>query len=174
MKEEWQEYLTKAKEWHAQLETRERQMVNAGGAALIFAIIYFGIWSPFLSRVNHLRETITSDQKTLVWMQDADKKIKALAAEGGGATSQNNTPVAVLASLQSLVEQAGMKEAVTALKQTSNDAIDLQFKNVSFDQLVKLMMNVLKENHVTISQFNAVQAASSGMVSAQVSFSLSS
>src|SRR6266478_6227892 len=103
------EYWLKFKEWHAQLELRERRMVNIGGAALIFAIFYFGIWSPFLGRVDGLRKTIGSEQKTLAWMKEADQKIKQLSGESGGA-KQKPTPVAMLTLLQTQVNQAGLKD----------------------------------------------------------------
>ncbi len=161
------EYWLKLKEWYAQLETRERRAVNIGGTALALAIFYFGIWSPFLARVDGLRDTIVNEQKTLAWMQDADQKIKQLASENSG-DRQALTPVTLLALLQTQINQAGMKDALTQMKQAANDSIQLQFKNVSFDQLIKLLIAVIKANHVTISQFSATGEATPGKVSADV------
>ena len=172
MKDNLKEYWVKFKEWHAQLEQRERRMVNVGGAALGFAIFYFGIWSPFLGRVNHLRTTISSEQKTLAWMKDADQKIKQLASESSSAR-QSATPVTMLSLLQDKVNEAGMKDALTQLKQAANDSIQLQFKNVSFDQLIKLLISVMKSNHVTITQFNATAESTPGIVNADVMLALS-
>jgi len=165
------EYWLKFKEWHAQLETRERRVVNVGGTALVLAIFYFGIWSPFLSRVDGLRDTIVNEQKTLAWMQDADQKIKLLASENSG-DKQAMTPVTLLALLQAQINQAGMKDALKQMKQAANDSIQLQFKNVSFDQLVKLLIAVIKANHVTINQFSATAESTPGKVSADVMLAL--
>lgn len=165
------EYWVKLKEWHAQLEQRERRMVNVGGAALAFAIFYVGIWSPFLGRVDGLRTTISGEQKTLAWMKDAQEKIKQLSAENSGG-QQASTPVEMLALLQERVDQAGMKDAMKQMKQTGNDAIQLQFKNVSFDQLIKLLIGVMKSSRVTITQFNIVAESTPGMVNADVMLSL--
>ena len=165
------EYWIKLKEWHAQLEQRERRMVNIGGAALAFAIFYFGIWSPFLGPVDGLRTTISSEQKTLAWMKDAEQKIKQLSAENSG-DQQALTPVAMLALLQERVDQAGMKDALKQMKQAANDSIQLQFKNVSFDQLIKLLIGVMKSSRVNITQFNVIAESTPGMVNADVMLSL--
>ena len=161
------EYWLKFKEWHAQLELRERRMVNIGGAALIFAIFYFGIWSPFLGRVDSLRKTIGSEQKTLAWMKEADQEIKRLSGESGSA-KQKPTPVAMLALLQTQVNQSGLKDTLTQLKQASNDSIQLQFKKVSFDQLIKLLITVMKSNYVSITQLSVTAEATPGLVNAEI------
>jgi general secretion pathway protein M len=165
------EYWIKFKEWHAALEERERRMVNIGGVLLVLAIFYFGLWSPFLTHVDDLRARIGSEQKTLAWMQDADKKISSFAGATGGAR-QAASPVTMLALLQSKINQAGLKESLHDMKQAANDSIQLQFKKVSFDQLMTLLIAVLKANHVSISQFNAVAEGSPGMVNADITLSL--
>lgn len=165
------EYWIKLKEWHAQLELRERRMVNIGGTALAIAVFYFGIWSPFLGRVNTLRTTISGEQKTLAWMQDAEQKIKQFTSDDK-SSRQSMTPVTLLASLQKSVNDAGMKDALQLMKQTSDDAVQMQFKNVSFDQLIKLLINIMQSSHVTVSQFNAVAEPTPGMVNAEVMLQL--
>ncbi len=140
MKEYWQ----KAKDWYAALEQRERRAVNIGGGALAFAMLYFGIWSPMVSAVDDMRKRIVTDQKTLTWMQEADAKIKQLAATES-TSQQAVTPVQLLTLLQMQINQAGLRDALKEMKQASNDAIQLHFKNVSFDLLIKLLMSVLKK-----------------------------
>lgn len=166
------EYWVKFKEWHTQLEQRERRMVNVGGAALAAAIFYFGIWSPFLGRVDDLRVTIGGQQKTLAWMKNAEQKMTQLAAGNGGG-KQVMSPVALLSLLQERVNQAGMKDALTQMKQAANDSIQMQFKNVSFDQLIKLFISVMQSSHVKVTQFSAIAENMPGMVSADVMLSLS-
>lgn len=165
------EYWNKLKEWHSRLEPREQRMVNIGGTALAAAILYFGIWSPFLTRVDNLRTTIAGEQKTLAWMKDAEDKIKQFSSENN-PDRKNVTPVALLSELQDAVNQAGMKDAMTQMKQASNESVQMEFKNVSFDQLMKLMINVLKTNQVTITQFNANALTTPGMVDAGIIISM--
>jgi general secretion pathway protein M len=161
------EYWHKAKNWYAALEQRERRAVLVGGSSVMFAVLYFGIWSPMVNHVDDMRKRIVTDQKTLTWMREADEKIKQLAATE--TTSQQAvTPVQLLTLLQMQINQAGLRDALKEMKQASNDAIQLHFKNVSFDQLIKLLMSVLKNSHVAISQFAATAETTPGMVNADV------
>jgi type II secretory pathway component PulM len=164
------EYWVKIKDWHTQLEQRERRAVNIGGVAMIFAIFYLGIWSPFLGRVDDLRERITSDQKTLAWMQNADQQLSRQTQSG--ETKQNYSPVGMLAALQTEVQKAKMKDAMTELKQASNDSIQMHFKNVSFDQLMKLLMSVMRSSHATITQLSTTSESTPGMVNADITLTL--
>ena len=165
------EYVQKAKEWYAALEPRERSAVNIGGGAVLFAILYFGIWSPLVNHVDELRKRIVTDQKTLTWMREADEKIKQLSATES-TVQQAVTPVQLLTLLQMQINQAGLRDALKEMKQASNDAIQLHFKNVSFDQLITLLMSVLKNSHVAISQFTATAEATPGMVNADIMLTL--
>lgn len=167
------ENLEKIKKWYAALDQRERRAVNIGGTALALAIFYFGIWSPFLSRVEAMRKRISSDQKTLVFMQQADNKLKQLAGSSSTETTSITTPVAMLAYLQDAIAKAGLKDALKDMKQAANDSIQLSFKNVSFDNLVKMLMNVMKSSHVNVTQFTAVAEKTPGMVNAEVMLQLS-
>lgn len=164
------EYIAKFKEWYAALQPRERKMVNIGSGVVVVAIFYLGIWSSFLNRVDNLRTSMDKDLKTLAIMQGLDKQLQAV--EGGGEARSALTPVALLALLQQQVKQAGIKDALSDLKQDTNDSIQMQFKNVSFDQLMKLLIDVIKNNRVTISQFSAQATATPGLVNASVAISL--
>ncbi len=167
------EYVQKFKVWYASLELREQRAVKVGGTALAIAVFYFGIWSPFLGRVEALRKRIVTDQKTLVWAKQADQRIKELSGAASTASSQVMTPVALLSMLQDQILQSDLKDALKDMKQAANDSIQLQFKNVSFDRLMKMLMSVLQNSSVTITQFSAVAEKTPGMVDANILLGLS-
>tara|TARA_R110000868_G_scaffold229116_7_gene482154 strand:- start:135 stop:641 length:507 start_codon:yes stop_codon:yes gene_type:complete len=165
------EYWIKLKSWHGQLERRERRAVNIGGFALIAIIFYVGIWSPFLGRVDHMRTHMSGEQKTLAWMKSVDQRITQLSGSNG-RVRQNLTPVAMLSLLQDRVRRAGMGDALSEMKQVTNDSIQLRFKAVSFDRLIKLLISVIKDNHVTITQFSAAAQTTPGLVNADFTLGL--
>lgn len=167
------EYIQKFKVWYAALEPREQRAVKVGGIALAIAFFYFGIWSPFLGRVDALRKRIVSDQKTLVWAKQADARIQQLSGAANVASAQVLTPVALLSLLQDQIKRADLQDALKDMKQAANDSIQLQFKNVSFDRLIKMLMSVMQNSTVTITQFSAVAAKTPGMVDANILLGLS-
>lgn len=160
------EYMHKFKNWYSQLEQRERRAVAVGGVVVSFALLYFVIWSPLADKSNALRERIHKQQMMLSWMRDAEHKINALS--GGSLKTDKLTPVELMSVLKKIVDDDGLSESMTQLKQTNNDAITMQFKNVSFDQLMGLLIKVLKKHQVVVSQLHATAVNQPGLVDADV------
>lgn len=171
MKEEWKiklkQYQEKFDTWYSGLAEREKQIVNFGGVAVGLLIIYALIYAPLVNHAATLRNTIQTEQKTLVWMQAADKQIQAM--EGQDKNKANiATPVVMLSVLQKDITAAQLDQNLAQMKQASNDSIQLQFQKVSFDKLMALLIKVMKENKVTLSQFSVTSDATPGVVNADV------
>ena len=163
------EWRIKFKEWWAALAEREKRMVSVGTVVVGCFIFYAVIWGPYLNRVDGMRQRVQSEQKTLLWMKSADKEMRKI--QGQTTTkAQQITPVALLGYLQKLISQKGMDAAMTQLKQSSNDAVELQFQKVEFDKLVTLLMQVVKEQRVVIRQMSATADSTPGLVDAELTF----
>lgn len=162
MKEQW----AKLNDWFTQLEQRERRLVSVGAVAVIFAAIYFLFWSPMTDSVDAMRRQIKGQQKTLAWMKSVDAALKKTAS--GAQQTSVMSPVELLSYLQKAIKRDGLQESLTQLKQSSNNAIHMQFKDVSFDRLMKTLIGVLGRQNVTISQFNAVAVNQPGLVDADM------
>lgn len=167
MKEHW----TTLQEWWGHLAARERQAIRLGGMLLAIFILYQCIWSPLLTHVAFLRKEIDLQQKTLVWMQSADKAIRLLENHKKDKNKQTS-PVMLLSFLQQQINQAGLQSQLSQLNQASNDTIEMHFQKVPFDSLIRLMILITKEQPVSISQFSVVADNVPGMVNADVIFHL--
>lgn len=161
----------KAKEWWSGLALREKQAVALGASILGIFILYQGIWSPYLASVASLRAHLTSQQKTLLWMQAADQAMQKME-EQTKAPSKSMSPVVFLSYLQKRIEAAGLVPALTQLKQASNDSIAVQFKKVEFDKLMALLISVIKEQHVTVTQMQATAESAIGVVNVSMMLKL--
>jgi len=166
------EQIAKLKEWWSTLAEREKKAVALAGSVLVIALFYLLIWSPYLSRVASLRKHLTAQKQTLLWMKKADKEIERL-----GEPSQSNkaatTPIALLAYLQKEITAAGLEGSLSELKQADNEAVELQFGKVNFDRLMKLLLQVAKDQPVVISRMSVKADTAPGLVSARLSFKLS-
>lgn len=166
------ELKAKYKAWWSTLAPREKQMVSVGSVVVIAAVFYFGIWSPYLDRVASLRQRVQSSQKTLLWMQAADKEMKKMEGETQ-QQKQVTSPVVVLSDVQKQVTQSGLDGAMTQLKQASNDTVEMHFKQVPFDKLMKLLTELVKAEGVLITQMSAIASETPGIVEANVTLTLS-
>ncbi len=165
------EYKAKFDAWYDTLAERERQMVTFGGIGVAILLIYALIYAPLVNHAAGLRDKIKTDQKTLVWMQAADKQIKAIEVQGT-ARAKTVTPVEMLSILQKNINDNKFDTNLTQMKQASNDAIQLQFSKVSFDKLMAMLITIMKQNAVTISQMSVTADSTPGVVNADVMLSL--
>lgn len=163
----------KWKEWWSGLALREKQAVALGAAVLGIFILYQGIWSPYLRSVDALRKHLISQEKTLLWMQTTDQAMQKME-EQTKTPSKLMSPVVFLSYLQKRIEGAGLAPALTQLKQASNDSIAVQFKKVEFDKLMVLLISVIKEQHVTVTQMQATAESAIGVVNVSMMLKLGS
>lgn len=163
MKEIWLKY----KEWWANLASRERQMVVGGAIFLIIFIVYQGIWTPYLESVANLRKQIQTGQIMIEWMQATDNEIRQLETKTKGK-QHSISPVVFLGQMQKEVNHIGLHDNLTQLKQSTNDSIEMHFQKVEFDKLMSLLISVVKEQSVSISQMSVTSDNTPGLVNADI------
>lgn len=161
------ENYAKLKEWWGNLASREKQIIVIGSCCAALCFVYFCLFSPLIGRVTTLRQQIRSQQKTLVWMQTADKEIQKLEKETQHKTQQNSS-VLLLGEIQKRIKQADLSQSLSQLKQNSNRSIEIHFKKVKFDSLMQFLISLLKEQNTTISQMSVTAENTSGMVNADL------
>lgn len=163
MKELW----AKLKEWWSHLAPREKQVTSIGASLVILFIVYQWIWTPYLEGVDTMRHRITADQKTLLWMQAADKQIQTLEVQGKAKT-KSVSPVVLLSQIQKQVNRSGLEQYLTQLKQTTNEAIEVHFQKVEFDKLITMLAKIMKEQDVSITRLSLIATDAPGYVNADM------
>lgn len=163
MKEFWQ----KLKEWWASLTLRDKRIILIGGILASSAIIYLWIWLPVLEKVESQRKRIEADATLLVWMQAADKEIKKLESRGTKKTAALS-PVSFLSYVQTKIKEVDLSQSLTQLRQVSNETIAMRFQKVDFDQAIRLLIAIVKEQNVSIVQLSAVAEKISGTATIDV------
>lgn len=161
------ETLAKWKEWWSQLAMREKQAVVLGASLLTIFIVYEWIWTPYLNHVNHMREQISTDQKLLVWMQQTDQAINKIESQSKNKT-RAVSPVELLSLMKKQVNQAGLEQYLTQLREAANESVEMNFQKVGFDKLIHLLTQTIKEQHITILQMSVIAGNTPGIVNADV------
>jgi general secretion pathway protein M len=168
----YKEAQEKAKTWWAQLAQREQRMLTIGGIAAAFFILYAGIWMPIANHLADMRTAIVKDQKTLQWMQSADKEISSLEGQSKQQQAKSVTPVELLSIMQKTIEEAGLTLALKQAKQAAGNAIVMHFQKADFDRLMALLIITLKEQNVTVTQFSSTATKTPGVVNADVTLKI--
>ena len=165
------DHWIKAKEWFANLSTREKQYVVGGSIVVGIFIVYQFIFSPLLDSISSMRKRIHSEQNLLVWMQEADKKIQSVEKESHNQ-GKSLTPVVLLGVIQKEVKASGLEHSLQNLKQSNANAVELSFQKVEFDRLIKLLTALIKAYGVTMTQMSVTADTAPGVVNAELIISV--
>lgn len=160
-----------AKEWWLTLAPRERKAIMIGGSVVLIFIVYQWILTPYLDSIASMRKRINTAQENLVLIQATDQEIKNISQEihQQGPTP---TPVMLLTILQKQINEAGLNHHLRELRQVTNETIALRFQNIDFDKMVKLLTDISKQQHITITQLSAVRKKAPGIVDADITLTL--
>ena len=145
-----------------QLALRERQTLSVGGFFLCAFLIYILLWVPLTERTNLLRKQITANQNLLTWMQEADKRIQLLEK-----TTQEkpltHTEGSLLSIVQKQINRTPLVSALTDLHQLETDSVQLTFQKVSFDQLMKWLIQITDQEGLVITQLTVTPGTTPGI-----------
>jgi type II secretory pathway component PulM len=146
------------------LSLKEKQAVIIGSSVLMLFILYQCIWMPVLGSLANMRQRITASQKTLVWMQAADKTMQ------GSEIVQHKTIslVALLSEMQKQIKLAGLEPYLGELKQAVNESVEMHFQKVEFDKLVVFLMAMTREYPISITQMTVNAQDTPGVVNADL------
>jgi general secretion pathway protein M len=151
------------KEWWNNLALREKQMVSLGAVILGALLIYLLLWSPLDNAVSNLRNEIHHNQELLTWMMDADKRLQNLAKSG-----QPKQPAAVSGSLLSIVQKqinrTSLVSSLSQMHQTDSDSVQLTFQKVEFDKLISWLIELTRDQGITITQMTVTPSPTPGVV----------
>lgn len=159
--------LKTARDTWAGFALREKIVVGIGGACLAIFLVYQLWWSPINTALFNLRKRLVAQQKTLAFMQSADKEIMHLQKESH-PQEKSETVVSLLSGVQKQITQKGLQSSLTQLKQASNDSIEIHFQKVEFDKLIVLLEDIIKKHTVALTQMSVMADESPGLVSADI------
>lgn len=161
------ERLLKLKEWWQSLSQREKLTLSIGTLLSGIFFTYQFLWMPLVDANAEMRKQIVLQTKNLQWIEAASLAIKE--AKPKQAQSTLTTPVMLLGLMQKQIEVRGLKKYLIQLKQSNNENITLKFQKVSFDKLMRFLINMNEEHSIIISQFNVSALPELGLVDAEIS-----
>lgn len=154
------------KEWWLSLSSEEKQTTLLGTLVAAILLIYALIWSPLSNKVDALRDKIHHNQALLSWMQQSDKKIELL--EKSQQPSSRNANLSLLNIIQTESNQTAFANNISQLQQAENDSVDLRLQKVSFDALIKWIIDLCSKEKLVITQLSATPGTTPGIVDAEI------
>lgn len=158
------------REWWLNLSLRDKQLFILSCTAIAIFLIYFFIWSPLLDSIATLRTQLQRNQATLAWMKTADKEIQLVEKNPAATASQSSA--SLLSIVQNEINQSTFAKNVSQLHQAENDAVQLSFQQIDFDQLITWLMQLWQQHHIAVTQATIKKSEAAGSVTADISLKM--
>jgi general secretion pathway protein M len=146
--------------WYERLSSRERRIVNIGGAVagllLVLAVIL-----PLNRNIAQARQRIDTKQGDLSFIQGA---LPQLSMAGPGAHIGSSENLVVL--VDSSARESGLGKALTSSQPTGTRELRVRFERVAFDGLVAWLARLAQSHGVSVQSAEIEFAGEAGLVNA--------
>jgi general secretion pathway protein M len=156
-------YLDKVRDWLANLNPRERNLVYAAGALAALALLYLVIVLPFTATTSRMSARVEKKSGDLAWMRA--QAPHALAAAGMAKSRSGESLVVIV---DRTARQAGLGATLRDQSPSGNAGLRLRLEGASFDTLVTWLV-VLQQQHGVGIEAATIDAAGPGLVNATLS-----
>ncbi len=148
----------------ADMQPRERQLVVAAAALLVFFIAYLLLWQPFGGqRLQARRGKVTEQRATLAWMQQAAARAQQL--RGGVQAGRGQ-------SLMTVVDQTAknnnLRAAVKRIEPAGEHSVRVWIEQASFDTLASWLDELNRSHGVHVQLITLDREAGPGRVNARI------
>lgn len=151
------------KDWYLRQSPRDRMIVLIVGALVLVSLAYAVLWYPVTTRVERATRGIESRSETLAFLEQAAPRLRASAGSGPVRQQSDKQPYLLI---DEIIRKAGISQP-ERVEPSGADGARVQFKEVSFDGLVRVLaeletyglvvatMNLSRKNEGTVSaRFN--------------------
>ena len=160
------------KNWFLSLQDRERIFVSAGMAAVIVAVVWFGVWVPLDNDHQATTERVNTWKRSLAALKPMGAQIQASA--------NNTVPTAgldqsLIVIIDTTVRQRGLTQSLQRSQPTpSGSGIRVEFQNASFDDLMLWIGDLHRQYGLQLESgsFSMAAGAIPGHVNSSVTLEL--
>ena len=135
--------MEKLKGMFQQLNEREKRLVVLSAILVVFAIFYWGIWSPLNASIEKNQTAVTNQQNLLVWVQKNANRAIQLRSGSGNTKSFTG-------SLTQAVNQSASRMKITISRmQPQGDELQVWVDQAPFNDVLSWLQN-LEKTGITI------------------------
>ncbi|MGX5913342.1 type II secretion system protein GspM [Aliidiomarina sp. Khilg15.8] len=161
MKEQINQYKTRALAWWQQREPREQGLLSGLAVVLLIAFIWFLVWQPFQNSVTQLESRVAAQQETLRYVAEGTAQVRQLRQAQGEV---NQTSAVTSSELTSFIsEQTSELELNVSRLQPQGESIQVALNEADFDRLLELLAR-LSEHQVEVELMDISETSDAGVV----------
>ncbi len=149
----------------ADMQPRERQLVIAAAALLVFFIAYLLLWQPFGGqRLQSLRDKVAEQRATLAWMQQA--ALRAQQLRGGAAQAGRGQSLMTVVDLTA--KKNDLSAAMKRVEPAGDHSVRVWIEQAPFDTIAGWLDELNRNYSVHVDLITLDREAGPGRVNARI------
>jgi general secretion pathway protein M len=151
------------------LPVKEQRLLSAAAALVIITLFYLMIWEPIHVSLKNEQQKQQSQQKIMLWMQEAAAEVKTLRASGSSSTIRDrNKPTTLV--VEKSINNAGLKTSVNKIESSGNNGARITLKNAPFNQVLVWLNTLSTHNGIQVVSANIERTDNQGKVDIRITF----
>ncbi|MGH8426640.1 MAG: type II secretion system protein GspM [Gammaproteobacteria bacterium] len=154
--------------WYGGLALRERRLVAIVGVIVAVLILYLAIVQPIASAHSRLAQEVQANRALLVWLDNAEARIRATGPGEGGGSGHLAPGSSVFSAVSNAAQNGPVSASVQRIEQSGDGGVRLTLNAVPFDSLVNWLGTLNSSNGIVVANASVQQADSPGTVNATI------
>ena len=161
--------LEQFRHWFYSLTKKEQQIVSGTTVFVIITLFFLIVWEPLHLGLDSEKLKQTTQDKSLIWMQQAATEVKSLRSSGSRTNLRDkNKPTTLV--IEQAINNAGLKPSVNKIESSGNNGVRVTLNEVPFKQKLGWLNTLAKHNGIHVTSANRERAGSAGKANVRLTF----
>lgn len=163
------EQLQQIQNWYNALAKKEQWSVVGTTLLIIITLFFLIVWEPLHLGLKTEQQTQNTQNKSLIWMQQAANEVKSLRRSGVNTTSRDkNKPTTLV--IEQTIKNAGLKANLSKIESSGNNGARVTLTNASFNQILIWLNTLSTHNGIFVNSANIERTSTAGKTNAKLTF----
>jgi general secretion pathway protein M len=150
--------------WFQQLELREQRVLLGGTLLTIGLLTYFLLWQPLNQAYDELKNRVTAQQATLLWMQTAAQQVQQLRAKNG----DNSRTQPLLPTIERSLQAEPLAKLTKRIEPKSDSEVQVNIEQINFTELATWLALLQNQFAIQVQRVNISRLSTADKVKAQI------
>ena len=161
--------LEQFRHWFFSLTKKEQQIVSGTTVFAIVTLFFLIVWEPIHLGLDNEKLKQTTQNKNLIWMQQAATEVKGLRSSGSRTNLRDkNKPTTLV--IEQAINKAGLKSSVNKIESSGNNGVRVTLNEVPFNQMLVWLNTLASHNGIHVISANIERASGAGKANARLTF----
>lgn len=161
--------LQQLSHWFHSLTEKEQWVVSGTALLVIVTLFFLMVWEPLHLGLNSEKIKQTTQNKNLIWMQQAASEAKILRNVGGTTNIRDKNKPTTLVIEQS-INNAGLKPNVEKIESSGSNGARVTLNEATFNQMLVWLNTLATHNGIHVISANIEGTNTSGKINARLTF----